>query len=102
MTTQIDSAMPVPRRRREASFSAAVADLDVGEQVAKLTRIDASLSLDEVQAQMVEMQKTIRNNTVPAVARAKERTGGQYTIEVTDFMTNAKNWFLIAVVTRTA
>lgn len=48
------------------------------------------------------MRDTLRNNLAPAVARAKEATGGQYSVEVTDFMTNARNWFLIAVVTRTS
>ena len=98
---KIDSSVPTPRRRRESSFSAAVADLAVGEQVAKLQRIDTARSFTDIRADLQTMRDALRNNTTPAVARARAQTGAQYTIEVTDFMTNAKNWFLIAVVTRT-
>lgn len=92
-----------PRSRRTPySFSAAVAGLAVGEEVAKLQRIDTSATFESIQSALPEMRDTLRNNIAPAVARAKEATGGQYSVEVTDFMTNARNWFLIAVVTRTS
>ena len=89
-------------RRTPYSFSAAVAALSPGEEVAKLHRIDTSATFESIQSALPEMRDTLRNNIAPAVARAKESTGGQYSVEVTDFMTNARNWFLIAVVTRTS
>lgn len=89
-------------RRQPLSFAAAVANLEPGEEFAKLQRIDTSATFESIQSALPEMRDTLRNNIAPAVARAKEATGGQYSVEVTDFMTNARNWFLIAVVTRTA
>lgn len=91
-----------PGRTRKSSFAAAVADLEVGEQVAKLKRIDTDQTIDQIHASMQSEKDALRNNTTPAVTRAKAETGGQYTIEVTDFQTGSRNWFLIAVVTRTA
>jgi hypothetical protein len=97
---QLEQPQQTNKRRRESSFAAAVADLAVGEQTAKLQRIDTTLPVDTIRANLSTMREAMRNNTMPAVTRARAKTGATYTIEVTDFMTTALNWFLIAVVTR--
>lgn len=101
MATNIEPNIPAPGRTRMASFSAAVADLEVGDHVAKLHRIDTTLTFNQIKADLDNMRATLRNNTTPAVARARAKTGGSYTIEVGDMMLNSVSWFLVAVVTRT-
>lgn len=103
-TNTEDNSMGITtrHRRQPLSFAAAVANLEPGEEFAKLQRINASATFESIQATLPAMRDTLRNNIAPAVARAKAETGGQYSVEVTDFMTTSRNWFLIAVVTRTA
>lgn len=97
-----DDDVQQPSRRKPGSFNAQVADLAVNETASQAKMIDADLSIAEVQAGLPVMRQELRNNITKVVARAKEATGGEYTVEVTDFTTHARNWFLIALVTRTA
>ena len=101
-TEDTNMGITTRNRRQPLSFAAAVANLEPGEEFAKLQRIDTSATFESIQSALPAMRDTLRNNIAPAVARAKAETHGQYSVEVTDFMTNARNWFLIAVVTRTS
>lgn len=86
---------------RSINFSATVRNLALGESVSRLKRIDTNQNFAAIQEALPAMRDTLRNNTMPAVRRAAESTGNKYTVEVTDFMTVGRNWFLIAIVTRT-
>lgn len=89
-------------RTRPASMSAAVADLAVGEEVAKLQRVNTAQPMEDAIASLGAAKERLRNAMQPVVARAKAKTSGTYTVEISDFFTTAKNWFLVAVITRTA
>jgi hypothetical protein len=86
---------------RSINFTAAVQGLSIGESTSRLKRIDTDQNFQAIQEALQNMRDTLRNNTMPAVRRAAERTGNKYTVEVTDFMTVGRNWYLITIVTRT-
>lgn len=91
-----------PSRRRTGSFNAQVLDLAPGETASKAQRIDDTLQIAEVQQSLAVMRQDLRNNITKVASRAKEQTGGEYRVEVTDFLTHERNWFLVGLVTRTA
>lgn len=97
-----DDDVQQPSRRKPGSFNALVADLAVGETASQAKQIDGDLTITEVANSLAVMRQELRNNITKVVARAKEATGGEYTVEVIDTLTHARNWFLIALVTRTA
>jgi hypothetical protein len=87
---------------RTTSFSAAVAALAVGEESGKLKRLNTDGPLSDVLAAMPAQREALHNTVSTIASRARSKTGGSYRVEVSDFMTTSKNWFLVAVVTRTA
>lgn len=97
----IDSGIEPPSRRRSSSFAAAVADLDVGESASRAVQIDGDQTLTQISGQLTAMKSDLRNNTAPAVRRARERiAGSDYTIEIGEMLTFTGKLFLVAIVTR--
>lgn len=95
-----DHSVEPPSRARPASFTTQVAALEIGECVSKVERLDTNASVYHLQERLPEMRATMRNNVAPSVRHAKAKTGGTYTIEVFDCMSDMRNWYLMAVVTR--
>ena len=90
-----------PTRRKSSSFTAQVIDLEVGESCSRVEQIDPRMAVLTVQQNIVTMRQQFRNRCDPSVMQAKKATGGQYVLEVTDVMTAARSWFILAIVTRT-
>lgn len=95
-----EAGVPPPSRRKSASFAAQVIDLDVGQSCSRVEQINPNLGLLVIQQNITTMRSQFRDRTDPGVAAAKKATGNAYVTEVTDFMTNSRSWFIVAVVTR--
>lgn len=95
-----DHSVEPPSRARPASFTTQVAALEIGECVSKVERLDMTLPAGTIQDCLTDWRSTVRNNCAPSVRHAKAKTGGTYTIEVFDCMSESRNWYLMAVVTR--
>ena len=105
--TTIDKALASPEagvrppsRKKSSSFAAQVFDLEPGESCSRVEQINPNLSLLTVQQNIATMKQQFRDRTDPAVASTRRQTKGTYVTEVTDFMTNSRSWFIVAVVTR--
>lgn len=84
---------------RQSSLAQQIADLEVGASCASVVRLDGDEATKEV------IQDTItrlRNLISPAVARAKKRSPGEYTVEVGKFDTRSLDIIVCAAVSRTA
>ena len=86
---------------RPTSFSSTIVGLAVGEECGKLKRLDTDCPLNVLFSKLPARREALHNTVSTMAARARAKTGGSYKVEVSDFMTGSKNWFLIAVVTRT-
>lgn len=95
-----DHSVEPPSRARPASFTTQVAALEIGECVSKVERLDMTLPAGTIQDCLTDWRSTMRNNVAPSVRHAKAKTGGTYAIEVFDCMSDMRNWYLMAVVTR--
>lgn len=98
----VDDDVGEPTRRRASSFSSAVADLAVGQTASRAIRLDPETSLAELAERGSEWREAMRNNIAPAVRRAREQTGGEYEVEVSDALTPSRRFYIVAFVTRTA
>lgn len=84
------------------SFTQQVAELEIGEACSKLMQVEAGVTLADVTENLTEWKTSLRNNMASAVTGAKKRTGGQYAVEVTQVITIAGTFYLLAIITRTA
>lgn len=107
MNKSIDTALANPEvgikppsRKKSSSFTAQIEDLALGESCARVRQISPNARVADVQSKIVEWRADFRRSVDPSIAHAKRTTGAVYTTEVADFMTAAKSWFLVAVVTR--
>lgn len=94
--------LPHKPRRRESSFAAVVADLEVGESASRTHYLNPDMTLAELARDIHEMKAMIRNNAQPAVVAARKRTGGQYRVESGETISQAGNVYLLVIVTRIA
>lgn len=97
-----ESDVTVPTRRKSTSFNAQVVDLSAGETASRAVRIDDSLTVAHARDIVTETKENMRNNLKKVTQRARETTGGEYVLEVTDTLTNSRNWFVIGLITRIA
>jgi hypothetical protein len=97
MATTKDSA--AAEEVRQASLAQQIADLEVGKTVSQAERLDGDEATKEV---IQETITRLRNLISPAVARAKKRSGGEYTVEVGKFDTRSLDIIVVAAITRTA
>lgn len=89
-------------QRRESSFAAVVADLEVGQSASRVHHLNSEMTLAEMQRDMREMKAMIANNAKPSVNIARQRTGGEYRVETGETITTAGRVFLVVIVTRVA
>lgn len=92
--------VPVPSRARSGSFSAAVADLGIGECTCRAFLINPEKTLAELVGDLSELREKCRDNTTPAVRQAREKVGGEYAIEMATTTTPAGRFYIVAIVTR--
>ncbi len=83
------------------SFNALVLALDVGDCVSKVRKIDSSAPLSSIPELLPSVRQQVRSACAPAIARAKQQTGGTYAVEVSDTAMPGGNYYVVAVVTRT-
>lgn len=97
-----DEAVNMPEgRQRNFSFAAAVTALEVGESASRVHTPNEHLTLKQMREGIREGKERVRNNCTSAVTAAKKRTGGTYTIEVSETFTPGGNFYLIGIITRT-
>lgn len=87
-------------QRKESSFAAVVADLEVGQSASRVHHLSSEMTLAEMQRDMREMKAMIANNAKPSVNIARQRTGGEYRIETGETITTGGRVFLLVIVTR--
>lgn len=98
-----ESDIAAPPRARVFSFSAAVADLEVGDMpAARVVKIDEDQSVADALAGLDTMSVKLRNSLASAVSAAKRRIpGSDFSIEITDIKIKS-GLYLLALVHRTA
>lgn len=98
-----ESDIAAPPRARVFSFSAAVADLEIGDAPAsRVVKIDDDQSIADALAGLAGVSEKLRNNVGSAVSSAKRRNpGSDFSIEITDIKIKS-GLYLLALVHRTA
>ena len=96
-----DDAVPEPTSRRPWSFTSQVASLEPGDTACRLHQLDPDTTLSEMSESLTKLRAKCRNNVAPSVRQAASRTGGEYTIEVCDFVTPRGQFYVATIVTRT-
>lgn len=97
-----DQGVSIPEQRvREGSFASSVSALDVGESVSRIHTLNEDMTLKELREELRDIKAMVRSNVTPAVTAAKKRTGGSYSIEVSETITPGANVYLVAIITRT-
>lgn len=99
--TTAEPQVSVPSRSKAGSMKSQIEALDVGDIASKLEAVDENLILLDYIHKAPEMRERLRNSLTSTVAKAKELTGGTYTIEVGEMVLRNK-LYLVAVITRTA
>lgn len=100
--TTAEPQVGVPSRSKAGSMKSQIEALDVGENASKVRSVNSIFTtLEEWITGASEERERLRNSLTSTVAKAKEITGGTYTIEVGD-MILGNRLYLVAVITRTA
>jgi hypothetical protein len=107
-STKINAAIDNPDRGvtekttrvQPASFASQVAALEPGEHITKSLAVNETVTLRMLPVVLNDMKDALRNNTAPSVRQAKARTGGEYSIEISDMRTLSGRMFVVAVVIR--
>lgn len=92
---------PSPKAK-SGSFSAMVADLEVGQSATRTHQLNEGMTLLELASEMREMKAMISNNARPSIAMAKERTGNDYRVETAESITTGGRVYLHVIATRIA
>lgn len=98
----VDDGVPEPSRRRSSSFASVIADLEIGETASKAQRVEDDTTLAEFAEKSAAWREALRNTCATSMRQAKARTGGEYSIEIADVMTQARSLFIVALITRTS
>lgn len=99
--TTTEPQVDVPNRRQTGSMRSQVEALGVDQIASKIQPVDEGMVLSSYIQKAPELREQLRNSLTSAVANARERTGGTYTIEVGE-MVMRNRLYLVAVITRTA
>lgn len=91
-----------PSSKRPWSFASQVSKLEVGGVACRLLKLEGEKTLNEIGESLTELRRQCRNNATPSVKRAAAQTGGEYSIEVCDFVTPRGMFYVATIVTRTA
>lgn len=103
LANKIESTMNTTfntRGPRPGSFNALVQELNPGETVSKVREVDPTITVARLPDEMPEIRQQVRNSVAPAVARAKQITGGTYSVEVGDVIMPTGAMYAVAVVKR--
>lgn len=96
-----DEDVSPPSRVNPTSRASQIAGLSVGESACFTSgAVDDEVSLAQVLASIPELTASLRNNVMSSVRQATARTGGVYTVEVTDVTTPQRKLYVVAIVTR--
>jgi hypothetical protein len=87
---------------RAGSLQAQIAELEVNETITKSQLIDEKLSLAKLREALPEMRHELRNSYSVAVNRAKAGSSRDYRVQVFEAQSLEGEWFMIAVIRRTA
>lgn len=88
------------RGPRSGSLHAQIAELNPGEVMSKARAFDPTTPISRIPDELPAMRQQVRNAVMPSVQRAKETTGGTYTVEVGDLIMPNGSCYVVAVVTR--
>lgn len=88
------------RGPRTGSLHAQIAELNPGEVMSKARAFDPTTPISRIPDELPAMRQQVRNAVMPSVQRAKETTGGTYTVEVGDLIMPNGSCYVVAVVTR--
>ena len=88
------------RGPRAGSFNAQVQELNPGESVSKVREVDPTMTVARLPFEMPEVRQQARNAVAPAVSRAKQITGGTYTVESGDVVMGNGSMYVVVVVKR--
>lgn len=99
--SQPDDEVAIPSTTRNTvNLMAQVSALDIGQCCSRVERVPVDMTLKEFMDQSTEMKNTLRNNMAPSVRGAKKKTGGDYSIEVTNCVTTPGQLYIVGIVTR--
>ena len=101
--TTPDKDIPVPPKgQRSSSFAAMVSDLEPDQSASRVHRVNPDMSVAEFMAELKGIKDMVRNNVAPAVANAKRKTMGTYSVEVSEVLMPSGMIYVLAIVTRTS
>lgn len=89
-----------PGRAQPTSAITQIASLKVGESWSAVEKPPENTPLKDFAADSSAWRDALRNRIQSSVRHAKARTGGSYVMETGDFISSARNVYLICVVTR--
>lgn len=96
-----ETGVAEPKRGKESSFSAQVADLQVGDTASRAVQIDGEHTLATFAESASLWRDQLRNTIAPAVKRAKARNAdAEYTNEIGTMIMPGMSLYIVAVVTR--
>lgn len=96
-----DKDIPVPTKgQRSSSFAASVFDLEVGQSASKVERVESMFAIATLSHILRERKERMRNGVASTVAAAKAKTGGVYSIEVSELITTAGNIYVVVIISR--
>lgn len=97
-----EDAVPLPAPGKAGSFSAMLADLKPGESCSKVVDITQPYVENSSMGEtfLNEARERLRSNNAPLIARAKLKTFGTYSQEVTQVVMATGRLFLLAIITR--
>lgn len=99
--SQPDDEVSIPSTTRNTvNLMAQVSALDIGQCCSRVERVSVDMTLKEFMDQSTEMKNALRNNMAPSVRGAKKKTGGDYSIEVTNCVTTPGQLYIVGIVTR--
>lgn len=84
------------------SFPDQLRGLNPGESFSRVRAIDPTTPVSRLPDELPNLRQQVRNNCMPAIARATKTTGYTYTCEVGDVIMPAGNFYVVAVITRVA
>lgn len=93
-----------PARNRSSSFTSMLVDMPVGGQpLSRILQIDQTLTLAEVNKDLLSSQReALRNGVSSCISAAKRRSeGSEYSTEVVELLTSS-GVYIVAIVKRLA
>lgn len=98
---QPDDQVAIPSTTRNTvNLMAQVTALDIGQCCSRVERVPVNMTIKDFMDQSSELKNALRNNMAPSVRGAKNKTGGDYSIEVTNCITTPGQLYIVGIVTR--